>query len=93
MSAGAVNLSQIVTNSFAADLSAGALNVKGLKCDNIDLDLSAGSAKLGIVGKKSDYTIRVDKSAGSCNVSSQTGGSKRLSVDISAGSATINFDE
>ena len=93
MSAGAVNVSQIVSNKFKADISAGALNVKGLQCDNIDLDLSAGSAKLGIVGKKSDYTILTDVSAGSCNVSSQTGGSKRLNIDVSAGSVNISFEE
>ena len=93
MNAGAVNVSQIVSSSFRADVSAGSLHVKSLKCDDIGLDLSAGSAKLNIVGKKSDYTIRTDVSAGSCNVSSQSGGSKRLTVDVSAGSVTINFDE
>ena len=93
MSAGAVDVSKITSNSFNADLSAGALNVKGLKCDSIDLDLSAGSVKINVAGKRSDYTIRTDVSAGSCNVSNQSGGSKRLTVDVSAGSATINFDE
>ena len=93
MSAGMMNISKIVSDSFNADLSAGTLKVTGLKCDDIDLDLSAGTIKLGIVGKKSDYTIKADVSAGSCNVGNLHGGSKRLSVDVSAGSVNITFDE
>ena len=92
MSAGSVNVSQVRCNMFSADLSAGSLHVKRLECDDIDVDLSAGSATLNIAGSKSDYTIRTDVSAGSCNVGSQSGGSKRLTVDISAGSVSINFD-
>ena len=93
LNAGAINFSKLVCDKFDSDVSAGALNVKSLQCDDVKLDVSAGSAKLGIVGAKSDYTIHVDKSAGSCNVSSQSGGSKRLRVDISAGSVSINFDK
>ena len=92
MSAGAVDVSQIQCNRFKADLSAGALNVKGLNCDNIGLDVSAGAADLSIAGKKSDYTIQTDVSAGSCNVRSQSGGSKRLTVDVSAGSVDVSFE-
>ena len=93
LDAGTMNVSKIQCNTFKANLDAGTLKVTSVKCDDIDLDLSAGTIKLGIVGKKSDYTILVDKSAGSCNVSSQSGGSKRLTVDISAGSVNVSFDE
>ncbi|MCH5156656.1 MAG: DUF4097 family beta strand repeat protein [Clostridiales bacterium] len=93
MNAGSFNVANIVSNSFTADISAGSLNVKKLQCDDIAVDLSAGSANLKIAGKKSDYTIKTDVSAGSCNVKSQSGGSKRLTVDVSAGSVNISFDE
>lgn len=91
--AGTLNAKHVVSNSFKADLSAGSLNVTALQCADIDLDLSAGSTKIGIVGKKSDYTIRTNVSAGSCNVSNQNGDSKRLTVDVSAGSVIVEFAE
>lgn len=93
MNAGSLRITQIVSNTFNADLSAGSLSVTTLQCDYIGVDLSAGSVKLGIAGKQSDYTIKTDVSAGSCNVKSQSGGSKRLTVDVSAGSVKILFDE
>ena len=93
MDAGTMNVNQIQCDTFKAEINAGTLKVTNLKCDDIDLDLSAGSAKLGIVGSKADYTIHTDVSAGSCNVKSQSGGSKRLSVEVSAGSVKVTFAE
>lgn len=92
MSAGAINIGNLTCNKFVSDISAGSLNVKGLQCGDIDLDLSAGSAKIKVVGYKYDYTILTNISAGSCNVGSQSGGNKRLTVDVSAGSVTVDFD-
>ena len=94
MNAGTMKLSRIQSATFAADLSAGTLNVTRLKCDDVHLDISAGTAKIGIEGKKSDYSIWTDVSAGSCNVKSQNGATiKKLTVDVSAGTAKITFDE
>ena len=94
LNAGAVNIAHLTSQkNFVADINAGALDITRLVCDDISLDLSAGAANLTIAGKKSDYTIRTEVSAGSCNVRSQSGGSKRLDVDVSAGSANINFAE
>lgn len=92
LNAGSFNVSRIVCDHFDAEISAGVLNAKGLKCDDIAVDLSAGSANLKIAGEKSDYTIKTDVSAGSCSVRSQSGGSKRLKVHVSAGSANISFE-
>ena len=93
INAGTMNVTHLVSETFKAELNAGALNIRALQCDDVDLDLSAGSANIDIAGAKSDYTIRVSVSAGSCNLRSQNGGRKKLTVDVSAGSATINFDE
>lgn len=94
LNAGAVNLTRITSGEFAADINAGSLNLKGLKCDKINLEISAGSANISVVGKKSDYTIVADVSAGSCNVTNQLGVhyNKTLSVEVSAGSANITFE-
>ena len=93
ISAGSISMGDTRCNSFDLTMSAGALNVKSLQSNSIDLDLSAGSANIKVAGKRSDYTIRTDVSAGSCNVSNQSGGSKLLTVDVSAGSANISFEE
>ncbi len=95
MSAGSANIGNIRCDKFDADLSAGSLHVSGITCDNILIDLSAGSANLTVNGKKSDYYITVDKSAGSCNVSGQQGAAsgKVIDIDLSAGSVNVHFTD
>lgn len=92
-SAGKINVDEIECSSLKIDLSAGVVDISTLLCPTIDIDLSAGSVNLGVNGKKSDYTITVDKSAGSCNVQNQTGAdaSKRIDIDLSAGSVNLSF--
>lgn len=93
MSAGGFDVKEVVCNEFACDISAGGVNVKKLDSRAVKVDVSAGSANLGLAGTQSDYNVRVDKSAGSCNVSSQTNASatRTLFIDISAGSVTVTF--
>ena len=92
MSAGTLKISQIQCGTFKSDLSAGKLSVDSLNCGDIDVDISAGNVTLNVAGNKSDYTIRTNVSAGKCNVSNQSGGDKKLTVDVSAGKVTVNFD-
>ena len=93
LSAGAFSIKELVCGSFDCDVSAGSAEVKKLDSASITLDVSAGSAALGLAGAQSDYNVRVDKSAGSCNVSSQTNpaATRLLAIDISAGSVNISF--
>ncbi|MCH5159913.1 MAG: DUF4097 family beta strand repeat protein [Clostridiales bacterium] len=93
ISAGAFTVKEITCSTFECDVSAGGANVKKLDASRIKVDVSAGSANLGLVGAKSDYSIGVDKSAGSCNVTTQTSASasRSLHVDISAGSVEVSF--
>ncbi len=95
MSAGSANFGNVKCDKFDCDISAGSLYVKGMACDNIVIDLSAGSANLTVNGKKSDYYITVDKSAGSCNVSGQQGtvAGKIIDIDLSAGSVNVHFTD
>ena len=94
VNAGAFKAKKIECDKFNCEISAGSTKVSLLKCDNIDLDISAGSAAITVAGAKSDYNIKASRSAGSCNVTSQTGAdsSKQLKVDVSAGSASISFE-
>ena len=64
VSAGAFNAKEIVCRQFECDLSAGGVHVKKLDASQIKVDVSAGGADFGLVGAKSDYDVRVDKSAG-----------------------------
>ncbi len=93
VSAGKLDATSVYCSELECDLSAGTLDLQELTCPVIDLDVSAGSLKLGVVGDKNEYNITVDISAGSCNVSTQTGTNddKRISVDVSAGSVDIKF--
>ena len=93
LNAGGFEVKEIVCDTFDCDISAGSVDVKKLDSRDIKIDVSAGAANLNVAGSKSDYNIKVDKSAGSCNVSNQTGAdpTKHIDVDISAGSVTIKF--
>lgn len=94
INAGTMNLSKIECDVFSAEMNAGTLKATRLKCSNIKVALSAGTAKIGVEGKKSDYSIWTQVSAGSCNVQSQNGATldHNLSVVVSAGTVKINFD-
>lgn len=95
LNAGAMKISRVeCLGKFTVDVSAGALDVaNGVLGDDIKLNLSAGSVNINIDGEQADYTIITHVSAGSCNLASRSGGSKRLTVDVSAGSATVNFSK
>ena len=90
VSAGDVNIKYLEANKLETKISAGDIKSK-VKSDDITFRISAGDLDMDIVGEKADYTISIKKSAGSCNVSSTDGGSKKLDGKLSAGRATINF--
>lgn len=94
VSAGSVKFGGLTCNTTDCDVSAGSVEFSNVVCPVIDLDVSAGAIKFGVSGDKSEYTISVDKSAGGCNVSSQQGtdASKKIDIDISAGSVEVNFN-
>lgn len=94
-SAGKLDVSALECFTINLDMSAGVANVNKIVCDKINVDLSAGSANMAVSGKKSEYSVSVDKSAGSCNISNQTGtnGVKVIDVDLSAGSVNFVFTD
>ncbi len=93
VNAGTITVGKAVCNRLFVDVNAGSANLSGVKCSDISVDVAAGSANLAVDGVKSEYNISIERSAGSCNVSAQPGTdpSKRLKVDVSAGSATVTF--
>ena len=93
LSAGQVDIDEAQCNRMDIDLSAGTVDIDRLTCPKINIDLSAGTVKLDVVGQQPEYTIAVDKSAGSCNVSNQKGteDNKKIDIDLSAGSVTVTF--
>lgn len=94
VSAGSVKLEGLYCSNTNCHVSAGSIRLSKVNCPVVDLDVSAGSIKLDMLGNKEEYTILVDKSAGSCNVSSQRGtdANKKIDIDVSAGSIEVNFN-
>lgn len=95
MSAGSFTSSGVRTAKADIDLSAGAATLSFLTADDISVDLSAGTVNMNIAGRKADYAIAVKKSAGSCNLTDQTGevAGKRLDVHLSAGTVNVIFSD
>ena len=94
VSAGSFNIDGVSCDSIDCDVSAGSARFSKVACGKIDIDVSAGSASFGILGDEAEYNISVDKSAGSCNVTShqRPDASKRINIDVSAGSVFVNFN-
>ncbi len=93
LSAGKLDVDRVECTDFDLHLSAGVALLDCVKCDDISVKLSAGTASVTVLGNKADYSISVDKSAGSCNVYNQTGmvAGKTIDVDLSAGSVSVEF--
>lgn len=93
LSAGSITVNSLESRSFDCNISAGSFIAERVNCPLIQVDVSAGSAHLGVAGKREEYYILVDRSAGSCNVSSQIGidPNKKIDIDISAGSVYVSF--
>ena len=95
LSAGSAHFGGLACDvTFRLDMSAGSATFDNLRADEIDVDLSAGTVGLTVVGaEKSDYTIHVDKSAGSCNLQNQQGLAdwRKINVDLSAGTVNVGF--
>ncbi|MDE7208486.1 MAG: DUF4097 domain-containing protein [Clostridia bacterium] len=93
LNAGTLNIQSLVCPSLIGNVNAGTANISSLNTSSVDVDISAGTVKLAMVGAKSDYNISVEKSAGSCNVSNQSGATeKRIKASISAGTLNIKFE-
>lgn len=94
VNAGSLKIDGIKCPELVCKVNAGSLRLESVNCPEINAKVNAGTLNLQIDGIKSEYSISVDKSAGDCSVSGQHGTTdKTLFIDISAGSATINFTE
>lgn len=93
VNAGSISVKSLESASLDCKVKAGSFHADRVECPLVQVDVSAGSASLTVAGSREEYTILVDKSAGSCNVASQTGtdSNKKIDVDVSAGSVNVSF--
>ncbi|MCM1438101.1 MAG: DUF4097 domain-containing protein [Roseburia sp.] len=94
ISAGYLSVDKLQAREINLSLSAGSADIRCQNNEKVKAHVSAGSLSMRLAGAKSEYDISVDKSAGSCNVSSQrrSGGLQRtLDIDLSAGSVNAYF--
>lgn len=93
LSAGQLDIGEISCAYMKIDLSAGQLDIDEVVCPHIVIGLSAGTANLCVNGDKNEYFIRVDRSAGRCNLTDKDGTdpNKKIDIDISAGSVNVSF--
>lgn len=74
--------------------TSGSIEFTNLKSDgDMEIGNTAGSIEGTIAGKMSDYSISTSVTAGSCNLSDTSGGSKKLTAAVTAGSIEITFTE
>ena len=59
--------------------------------DKINITTEIGDIEATLAGSQSDYTILIEKSLGTSNVSNATGGSKRAELETDMGDIEISF--
>lgn len=93
VNAGSISVKSLESASLDCKVKAGAFHAERIDCPFVKVSVAAGSAELSVQGNREEYTISVDKSAGSCNVAGQTGSDpdKRIDIDVSAGSCNVSF--
>lgn len=88
---GAVKVNMQVNKIFLST-DTGAINFEVTNSKTIYVESNTGAVRGKIHGDKTQYSILVDVTTGSCNVKDQIGtGSQLLEIDIDTGSARIDF--
>ena len=85
---------ELKANEFIVETNNGAIGGSGvIQANKITLSTDLGNVSAKLSGKKSDYTITVERDLGNTNIHSQTGGEKILSVSSDLGNIQIDFTE
>lgn len=92
INAGKAEVDGLTCPKTFVQLNAGEFVADDLVCPDIEAKINAGSINLDIIGVKSEYSVFVDKNAGSCNLSNTKGTTdKEIRAKINAGSLSCNF--
>lgn len=105
ISSGLVNFDNCTANTMRIGVSSGTLKIEELTANNLKASLSSGSMKISIKGSLDDYRVKGKASSGKVVVNrggekvssgddvSCGSGDKLVSVSVSSGSASIDFEE
>lgn len=98
---GKIELVNCNLNNLEADLGIGEFIFNGILTGKNEINSRIGNTNINLVGKKSDYTIKVSKGLGSINIDSEEIdenllygiGNNYLEIDLGIGAININFIE
>ena len=94
VNAGEISASGATCDRAVLRTNAGKLTVNELECPDIDAKVNAGSMIIRVDGVESEYTVRTEVNAGSCNYGNRTGTTdKRIEAEVNAGSLDISFTD
>ncbi len=92
LNAGYLSAESVKGTNVTCVATAGKIKLDGVTSETANFNISAGKVAATFTGKQSDYNISVHKSAGKCNVESSSSDSDQyIIVNISSGSAELNF--
>ncbi len=63
-----------------------------IDAERTNIETDNGDIEIKLTGSKSDYTVSIKKEHGDSNITSQTGGSKYLSIDSDLGDIEVYFE-
>lgn len=105
VASGVLNFDNCTAKNMRIEVSSGTLKIENLTVDNVIASLSSGNMKIGLKGTLDDYRVKGKASSGSISVKKDGetiysgkditcgSGDKSISVSISSGSASVNFEE
>lgn len=83
----AVSLLTIETDNGDVETENGGL----IDAERTNIETDNGDIEIKLTGSKNDYTVSLKKELGDSNITSQTGGSKYLSIDSDLGDIEVYF--
>ncbi|MCM1042857.1 MAG: DUF4097 family beta strand repeat-containing protein, partial [Corallococcus sp.] len=89
---GAVNTDGLTAQSVTLAATTGTIQADSIRSDKISLKVTTGAIDCKVIGSKADYTVRVNKGSGSCNVENQQGTSADCLLEVSGSTGSIDID-
>lgn len=93
LNAGGVNLKDVSCTNMRLELNAGNVSTGKCSLDDLWVKINAGTVNITLDGAQADYSIAVDKNAGSSTISSSHGGAKKITAKINAGDLNAYFSD
>ena len=86
---------KLTTNTLTIKTTTGEIETDDgvIDAENIEINGSTADVEITLLGKKIDYSVKIDQTTGKSNITNQTDGSRTLKIDVTTGDVEVDFTE